>query len=278
MANAEAPETPLYIFSDSPRNIEASKAVEEVRTYISGIAGFKSLSIIERSHNFGLAGSIIDGVTRVCQQHGRVIVLEDDLVTSRYFLRYMNDGLTLYENDRCVISIHGYVYPVKADLPETFFLMGADCWGWATWKRGWDMFVSDGNQLLDALKKKNLTRRFDYDGAYPHTKMLKEQIKGKNDSWAIRWYASAYVKGMLTLYPKSSLVQNIGFDNSGTHCGTNDSMSVELAQLPIHVDRIPVMENTEARKKIVMFLYLTRITSLFRRFAKFFQKNLIRQA
>ena len=271
LANAEAPETALHVFSDAPRDAATVKAVAEVRSFLREIKGFKSVSIIERKDNFGLAHSIIDGVTRVCEEYGRVIVLEDDLVTSPYFLRYMNDGLIRYEGEERVISIHGYMYPIKANLPETFFLMGADCWGWATWKRGWDMFVPDGRQLQNELKARKLTRRFDYDGAYPHTKMLQAQIEGKNDSWAIRWHASAYVKGMLTLYPKSSLVQNIGFDSSGTHCGSDVSLTAKMTEKPVQVGQIPVREDSEVRRRVVIFLFLARLTLIFRKLKEFFK-------
>jgi hypothetical protein len=140
-------------------------------------------TVIERNRNWGLAESIIDGVTRVVNEFGRVIVVEDDLVTSIYFLQYMNEVLNLYEKEEKVASIHGYVYPIDG-LPETFFLRGADCWGWATWKDKWALFEPDGTKLLDELKKRKLTKRFDFNGSYPFSLMLANQVSGKNDSWA----------------------------------------------------------------------------------------------
>ena len=253
LANAEASDTPLYIFSDTPRNRTVSQAVVEVRQYIQKIRGFKSVSIVERDANLGLARSIIDGVTQVCRQHGCVIVMEDDLVTSPYFLQFMNEGLDLYERDERVISIHGYVYPIMEALPETFFLRGADCWGWATWKRGWDLFEPDGQSLLQELTARKLTHRFDFDGAHPYVRMLKNQIKGKNNSWAIRWYASAFLKDKLTLYPGRSLVRNIGTDNSGAHCSTSALFAGEMAESPIAIEKISVEENECARQQIVKF-------------------------
>ncbi len=165
--NDLAEDSDLFIFSDAPKKKEAVAAVQEVREYIKTVGGFKSVSIIERDINFGLANSIIDGVTRMCNEYGRVIVLEDDLVTSPYFLCYMNDALDLYEHEESVISIHGYIYPVAEKLPETFFLRGADCWGWATWKRGWELFEQDGRRLLEELCRQKLTDRFDFDNSYP---------------------------------------------------------------------------------------------------------------
>lgn len=253
LASPIAAESQLYVFSDAPRNEAASHMVAEVRSYIYSLAGFKTITIIERETNLGLAQSIIDGVTRLCDEYGRVIVLEDDLVTSPYFLQYMNDGLDMYEDAERVVSIHGYVYPLKETLPETFFLRGADCWGWATWKRGWDLFEPDGQVLLRELTGRKLTHSFDFDGTYPYTKMLKKQIKGKNDSWAIRWYASAFLKNKLTLYPGRSLVLNIGMDNSGTHCSTTSDFSGDIADSPVRIEPILVEEHLFARQQIVRF-------------------------
>ena len=252
-ANMLASDTSLHVFSDAPKSETARQSVEAVRSYIRTISGFKSITIIERDTNFGLARSITDGVTSLCEQYGRVIVMEDDLVTSPYFLKFMNEGLDLYDSDERVISIHGYVYPVKATLPEMFFLRGADCWGWATWKRGWDLFESDGRSLLKELNARKLAHRFDFDGAHPYVRMLKKQIKGKNNSWAIRWYASAFLKNKLTLYPGRSLVLNIGIDNSGAHCSSTTVFSGDIADSPIVMEPISVEECEFARQQIITF-------------------------
>lgn len=250
LANAEAAKSPLYIFSDAPKNTAGEEAVSEVRRYIRGIGGFSTVHIIERAENYGLARSIIDGVTNICQEHGRVIVLEDDLIMSPYFLQYMNDALVRYEDQPEVVSIHGYSYPVSGKLPDTFFIRGADCWGWGTWKRGWDIFEPDGEKLLAELERKNLTHKFNYEGAYSFTNMLKEQIAGRNNSWAIRWHASAFLANRLTLYPGESLVRNIGFDSSGTHCGSSGGYDVDLAISPVASLNIPIEESIFARAQI----------------------------
>ncbi len=240
--NELAEQTDLIIFSDASENPEDILPVQIVRDYLKNISGFRTVKIIERTQNLGLADSIIDGVSRICEEYGKVIVVEDDLVTSPYFLRYMNDALSFYEHEEQVISIHGYIYPVTDILPETFFMRGADCWGWGTWKRGWDLFEYDGEKLLAELDQRNLRRKFDLNGAYEYSKMLEDQISGKNNSWAIRWHASAFLKNKLTLYPGKPLVRNIGIDGSGTHCGNSDSMDVELILKPIVVKYIPIEE------------------------------------
>jgi len=262
--NKFARESDIFIFSDASKIPTTASSVQEVRDYIKGITGFKSITIHERLENLGLANSIIDGVTRVCDEYGKVIVLEDDLVTSPYFLQYMNNALDLYEGEDTVISIHGYNYPVEGDLPDTFFLRGADCWGWATWRCGWALFNNDGQFLLDELRRRKLTRLFDFNGAYPYTEMLVEQIKGTNDSWAIRWYASAFLANKLTLYPGRSLVHNIGNDNSGTHCGSSRSLDAELSRTPINLNFIEVEPSSEARQKFEVF-FRKRKMGAFRR-------------
>ena len=246
--NFLAEESELFIFSDGPKNESDSIKVLEVRNYIKTISGFNSVHIIERKQNLGLAKSIIEGVAKILDSHEKIIVLEDDLLSSPYFLRFMNEALDLYKNEEKVISIHAYTYPTKQKLPETFFLKGADCWGWATWKRGWDLFEPDGRKLLRELEERNLLREFDFNGSYPYSNMLRRQIAGQNDSWAIRWYASAFLRDKLTLYPRESLIQNIGLDNSGTHAGNSYLKETVLAKDKIEISRIPAEENTTAKK------------------------------
>jgi len=258
--NIYAEQSHLFIFSDGPKTEKDEPKVKEVREYLKTIKCFKNIEIIERDKNWGLANNIIDGVTKVVNQYGRVIVLEDDLVTSPYFLKFMNDGLNMYEEEEKVISVHGYVYPIKG-LPEIFFLRGADCLGWATWKRGWDLFEKDGKKLLDELEKRKLTKPFDFNGAYPYTKMLKDQVEGKVDSWAIRWYASAFIQEKLTLYPGISLVKHIG--DLGTHIkGNSWWLDVELSEKPIFVKRIPPIEDPQVRKKFENFFFRMKMKSM----------------
>src|SRR3989337_2261525 len=184
----------------------------------------------------------------------QIIVLEDDLLSSPFFLKFMNEGLEYYKDEDKVISINGYLFPVIARLPETFFLKGADCWGWATWKRGWDLFEPDGEKLLGDMRKRHLKKEFDFNGAYPYTKMLEDQTRGKNNSWAIRWYASAFLNDKLTLYPGRSLTKNIGTDASGTHCGKTDLYESQISLNPIEITDIPIEENRSAREEFGRFM------------------------
>ena len=256
--NELAIDSELFVFSDGPKTEADREKVAAVREYLATITGFGKVSVIHRNRNFGLAQSIITGVTEIVNRHGRIIVLEDDMVTSPGFLRFMNEALELYEVEERVISIHGYLYPVRTELPETFFLKGADCWGWATWKRGWEMFEPDGQKLLGELRARDLTHPFDFDGSYPYTKLLANQVRSKTDSWAIRWYASAFLRDKLTLYPGKSLVQNIGNDSSGTHCETRDEYDVELGEVAVPLSRIAIEADPAARRAVGVFLRSAR--------------------
>ena len=253
LKNPLANESDIIIYSDSAKTANHNKAVDEVRSFLSEITGFRSKKVIHRDNNFGLAESIIQGVTGVLQESEKVIVLEDDMVVSPYFLEYMNEALDQFVDDNRVISVHGYVYPVDIKLPEAFFLPGADCWGWATWRRGWEIFNPNGQYLLDELVRRHLIQEFDYNGAYPFSNMLKAQVKGANDSWAIRWHASAFLAGKLTLYPGRSLVHNSGNDGSGTHCGTSDSMDIKLSETKINLNNIAVESSRIGREAFEIF-------------------------
>ena len=186
----------------------------------------------------------------------------------------MNEALNYYEREDRVISIVGYIYPVEG-LPEKFFLKGTDCLGWGTWKRGWDLFEEDGRKLLSELKKHKLTKPFDYNGAYPYTKMLGHQIQGKISSWAIRWHASGFVKGLLTLFPGRSLVMHIGADGSGTNCEVSNHLDVQLSFSPVKIGDIPVVEHEFARKKIQRYMLSLRPPLMIR--AKQFLKRVIKR-
>lgn len=214
--NELALESDLFIFSDGAKNPEQIKSVNEVREYIKTIAGFKSITIEESPSNKGLANSIIYGVTKIVNQFGKIIVLEDDLLVSPEFLSFLNDGLAFYQDTKNVGMIHGHIYTIN-NLPPLFFSYKVGCLGWGTWSDRWQKVNFDGQYLLDEIIKKKLQRRFDLNNSYPYLKMLKDQITGKNSSWAIRVYASFLLNELLVFYPGKSYVQHIGYD-SGTHC------------------------------------------------------------
>ena len=256
--NREAAMSRLYIYSDGAKNADDEVAVNEVRQYIEQIDGFAAIDIVKSKTNRGLANSVIAGVTQVVNQHGKVIVLEDDLVVAPYFLQFMNDALSTYEDEERVGHIQACDFTQDTSLPPTFFIKWTGSWGWATWKRAWKLFNPDGKQLLAQLEEQKLTRTFDFDGNYPYTRMLRRQIAGQNNSWAIRWNASLFLNNVLSLNVGRSLVNNNGFDGSGTNCGGGDLYQSNLWLQPLPVEKIsPIEENMDARRVFACYYHRT---------------------
>jgi hypothetical protein len=248
-ANALAGESDLFIYSDAPRGDADREAVADVRQYIRTVEGFKSVTIVERAENWGLARSIIDGVTTTVNRYGRVIVLEDDLIVAPYFLQFMNDALEVYKDCERVGHIQACDFTKDPSLPPTFLIKFTGSWGWATWQRAWKLFEPDGRKLLTEMEERGLSRRFNFEGKYDFTRMLRRQIEGKNNSWAIRWNATLFLRDVLSLNVGRSLVQNEGFDGSGIHSGNVAIYDSLLWMEPLPVEPItPIEENLEARR------------------------------
>lgn len=248
LQNAEAKDSDLFIFSDGPKTPEKKVGVENNRKYIHTITGFKSVSIIEREKNWGLANSLIAGITDVINKYGRVIVVEDDLILSPYFLKFMNEGLEKYKDDDRIGTICGYLAPVKEKMPENFFLYFMHPWGWATWKRSWELLNTDTEYLLRKMRFK--TRKFNLGGNCGSYGNLYCQKVGLVDSWYIRFYASLFLKRKLNLYPGKTLVANNGCDGSGTHCGKSlqNINMVVLSKLPVNLIDTSIEESKCAYK------------------------------
>jgi hypothetical protein len=212
--NSQSKDSILYIYCDGPKpnsTKEIKSLINEVREIARCENRFKELIVIEREINKGLANSIIDGVSEVVNKHGRVIVLEDDLIVSKYFLHYMNDSLKRYESTENVGQIGGCnFFANKKQLPPTFFLPIPDCLGWATWKNRWIHYERNSQILLNQLTKNPKKKKiFNLDGYYQSEEMLINQAQGKGNSWAIRWQATCVLKNWLTLYPNPSVTNHI---------------------------------------------------------------------
>ena len=249
LRNPLVSESNLFIYADGAKDCMQQEAVNEVRNYIRTLQGFKQITLIERSENWGLARNIIDGVTSQVNRYGKVIVLEDDLVVAPYFLTFMNEALEIYKDEPKVGHIQACDFTQDPSLPDTFLIKWTGSWGWATWDRAWKYFNPNGQELLHELEARKLTHTFDFNGKYGFTRMLRRQIEGKNNSWAIRWNASLFLKDILSLNVGRSLVQNEGFDGSGTNCGGGGLYASHLYLNHLPVTKIsPIEENKEARQ------------------------------
>jgi hypothetical protein len=217
-ANKLAEQSELIIYADAGRNRMEEVQVALVRRQLDDIVGFKQVTVIRRENNFGLAKNIIEGVTEVCNQYGRVIVVEDDLITSPYFLQFMNAALERYQNNPEVWHISGWNYPIDSEgLGDSFFWRVMNCWGWATWADRWKHYQKNSEQLVTHWQAEEI-ERFNLGTADFWDQVLMN-YSGKRDTWAIFWYATIFKHGGLCLNPARTLAQNIGHDGSGENCG-----------------------------------------------------------
>lgn len=262
LKNTLAGKSALFIFSDGAKNDSDTMKVNAVRDYLKTIKGFIKIEIVLREKNFGLANSVISGITAIFKQNDRVIVIEDDIISSSSFLNFMNKALAFYQEEKTIYSISGYPYPIK--IPTTyrkdiFISYRASSWGWGTWKDRWekvDWEVKDFSTFISDKKTQNLFDR----GGQDLTQMLKAQMKGKIDSWAIRWVYAHFKNNAYCLYPIVPLCKNIGTDKSGTHSSSSKKLDVELrvSDRELILDQNPIL-NEEIVSEIQKLFKLTLI-------------------
>jgi GT2 family glycosyltransferase len=211
-ANEGAALSDLYIFCDGPKKPEDSAKTTAARDVARAASGFKSVTVVERDNNIGLAKSIKAGVSELCAKFGRVIVVEDDLELSPDFLRYTNTALDRYAQDERVMQVAGHMWNVPLDVAEdALFMSLTTSLGWGTWARAWEQYTEDLSDFDRADSQ--WLKRFDLDGNFPYSAMLKRTRAALIDSWAIYWYYSVFRRSGLTIYPRTSLVAHRGFDD-----------------------------------------------------------------
>lgn len=268
LKNSLAANSSLFVFSDGPKNVNDEVKVRAVRDLVTSIKGFSKIEIVFRDKNLGLANSVISGVSEVFKFNDRVIVIEDDVLTSPSFLSFMNKALQFYREEKQVFSLSGYPYPVQ--IPESyrkdvFISYRASSWGWATWKNRWekvDWDVKDFRNFISDKKAQELFNR----GGDDLTPMLKAQLKGLVDSWAIRWSYAHFKNDGFCLYPTTPLCKNIGTDRSGTHSSSSKKLSVKLEVLK---SQFEMVKNPELNEDITLQMQKLFRLSLFRRIINF---------
>lgn len=251
-ANELASDSDLIVYQDGPKapnDDHLKEKMKAVADIVTGTDWCGSLDFRKRDANLGVDASIIDGVSEILAIKKRVIVLEDDLDLSPGFLRFMNEGLALYADEPLIKQVAGYSFPVTAQMPETFFLKGyAESWGWGTWQRAWDELNEDAHQLLaEVTRSPEQRRRFNFDHGFDFVGMLQRCAETEDHPWDIRFFATVFLNDGLVLLPGKSLVQNIGLDGSGVHCGEDPHYVHASLADKIAVAPLPPEENIEAR-------------------------------
>ncbi|HET8828175.1 MAG TPA: glycosyltransferase family A protein [Pelobium sp.] len=273
-ANHLAPETEFFIFADGAKSDKDEEAIKQVADYIATVDGFKSVTIVKQEKNLGLANSIINGVTQLSESHGKFIVFEDDLICSKHTLTYLNEALERYQDEEEVYHVCSYMYPIKLSdgLPETFFYRASHSLGWASWKRAWDKFNPDIDHLISQFDEQKI-KDFTFDGKMNFWKQMNDFKNGKNNSWAIRWYASVFLNNGLALNVTRSLINNIGHDGSGVHSNVENTYDIEVYPHPIKEFPKEISEN-KIMYNLVKTFYANRKGSWFDRGIRFLRTKL----
>ena len=257
LANNElAKESILYIFADGPKensNSEDLKKIHDVEKIIGDQKGFKNVIIRKSFFNKGLADSIVNGVTEIVNNFGKIIVLEDDIITSPGFLRYMNDALNYYAEEGTVYHISGYMFPVKKKLPSNFFYNTASCWGWGTWKRAWSEYNNNAELLIDEIDKSGRINEFNIENSYDFYGQLNANRTGQLKTWAVKWYASFFLKKGHSLHPYPSLVNNIGHDGMGENCAASNVFQWKELAKNIFVKKINLKASHTSLKAMIKY-------------------------
>lgn len=229
IANPGFTDSSLYVFCDGAKSEKDRESVLSTRELIYSYK-LENIIVIENEFNKGLARSIVDGVNHILQENDCIIVLEDDCVPSPDFLHFMNACLSHYESNERIMNVSGYAPPIE--IPENYpydiyFSYRSSSWGWGTWKRAWEHYSNDLGILKTIESSNSIKRNVDRAGLdlYP---MLKKQVSGKSDSWAVFWSISIIFKGGLCIFPVKSRIMNIGHDDSGTHCSPDKKYNVQI--------------------------------------------------
>lgn len=238
--NYFASQSDIYIFCDAAKGESDRNAVEKTRRYLQEFKetnSFLNCYLFFATNNKGLASSVIDGVSYVLKKHENIIVVEDDLITSRDFLQYMNEALEYYKEDDEIGAISGFSYPLKAlkDYSyDVYFARTGNSWGWGTWKNVWnkvDWEVSNYKQF-----KNSIQQRWKFNNTQKGiSNMLDRQMQKKIDSWAVRWDYHFFMNKLLTVYPIATKVCNIGFDETGTNCNKEERRFDEAQEKKIEL-------------------------------------------
>ncbi len=269
--NKLAPESEFFVYSDGSDNENSRQKVQQVRDYLQTIQGFKKITLIFHDCNHGLAHNIINGVTQIVQKYNKIIVLEDDIVTSPGFLTFMNSALQFYADEKRVWHISGWNYPIDTTgLNDTYVWRNMNCWGWATWADRWQHYEKEPKKLLESFHKGDI-HYFNLDGSVDFWAQVINNYKGSMHTWAIFWTATIYKHNGLCLNPARSFVCNIGFDGTGTHTGIRTNYNTTCNTKENITFETEIAENKLALYRIKQF-YLSQKGNNSLTFSKYLSK------
>lgn len=219
----------LYIFQDGLKCEQHRDEWKKTQQVIQKV-DWCEVIYTQSPYNKGLAKSIVDGIDAVFIENDAVIVLEDDCVPAANFISYMVQCFNQYVEQKKVYSVSGYGWPIE--LPEDKYdVYGCgriSSWGWGTWKDRWEQYNID-NEIITRLKEDKEKSRYLATWGNDCETMLLDRINGRNNSWAVYWALNVIENGGTCINPYRSLINNIGMDGTGVHCGTTQKFQVTLS-------------------------------------------------
>jgi len=222
--NKLARKSNIFIYSDFYKTNVDKIHVLKVRKYLREIQGFKKKKIILRNKNYGLAKNIVNGVSEVMKNHSKAIILEDDILVSKYFLDYMNSSLNLYKKKKNIWHISGWNYNIKLKSEhDVYFTRTMNCWGWATWKDRWKCYKKNPKQIVKKWSLSDI-KKFNFEGSYNFFSQIERNLSGQIDTWAIFWYAVIFKNKGLCVNPINTLVKNIGVGKFATNTKSSNNI------------------------------------------------------
>jgi hypothetical protein len=217
LKNNESKNTLIYFFQDSYKDLDDKNDVARVKKYISGVEGFKKKIIISRKKNIGLSNNLISGINFIFKKHNKAIFLEDDLVVSVNFIKFMNQALDKYCKNKKVWHINAWSFDLKENLDrDMFFSRHMNCWGWATWKNRWDKFQNNPERFIKIFNKE-MINEFNFNNQIDNWSQIIRNYRKEISTWAIFWYATIFINNGLCLSFNPSLTKYDGFDLDSTY-------------------------------------------------------------
>jgi hypothetical protein len=267
-ANQEARDSVLFVFADGPKtgaSGETLQQIEETRNVIKSASGFKEIRLEESPENKGLANAVIYGTSKISSEYGRVITLEDDVLVSKYFLKYMNVALKRYHGNENIYMVAGYTFPYSRETPahNSFFLPVTTTQAWGTWQRAWKHFDAAATGYKELKENEQLKKDFNLDNSYNYSQALINQMESRRiNSWAIRWWWTVFRKKGLVLFPDKSLVKNIGWDGSGTHSGSDNPYVDKNWDANYFISSFPEKIEANEQQEALLKKYLKNVAHL----------------
>lgn len=272
--NKEFKDTKIFIFQDNYKKKDEKKNIKKVINVINYInkLHYKNIKIIFRKTNYGLARNITSGVTKILNRYEKIIVLEDDLLVSKNFLKFMNEALIFYQNKKKIWHINGWSYDISEIdrlKYDNYFLSFPSSWGWATWKNRWKYFEKNPAKIIKKENMKNI-RNFNLKNSYNFYSQIERNFNNKINTWAIFWYYNIFKKNKLCVYPKTNLVINTGFDKHATNTRFINNLFKnkkldKVNKLNFFFNKLCV-ENENILKKIKFKMKLNKYELIFKNF------------